>query len=67
LIGIGDQESLSLDRMERVGRVAYRAAARLGSAKVAFAPLIRDQGNDKLPTGDVARSVVRGLWPGRGG
>src|SRR5262249_52941179 len=61
LIGIGDQESLSLDRMERVGRVAYREAARLGAAKVAFAPLIRDQGNDKLPTGDVARSVVRGL------
>lgn len=61
LIGIGDQESLSLDRMERVGRVAYRQVARLGAAKVAFAPLIRDQGNDTLPTGDVARSVVRGL------
>jgi hypothetical protein len=61
LIGIGDQESLSLDRMERVGRVAYREAARLGAAKVAFAPLIRDQGNDTLPTGDVARYVVRGL------
>ncbi len=61
LIGIGDQESLSLDRMERVGRVAYREAARLGAAKVAFAPLIRDQGNDKVPTGDVSRYVVRGL------
>ena len=61
LIGIGDQVSLSLERMERVGRVAYREAAKLGAAKVAFAPLIRDQGNDKLPTGDVARYVVRGL------
>ncbi len=61
LIGIGDQESVSLDRMERVGRVAYREAARLGAVKVAFAPLIRDQGNDKLPTGEVARYVVRGL------
>jgi len=61
LIGIGDQESLSLDRMERVGRVAYREAARVGATKVAFAPLIRDQGNDKLPTGDVARYVIRGL------
>ena len=29
--------------------------------KVAFAPLLRDQGNEKLPTGDVARYVVRGL------
>jgi hypothetical protein len=61
LIGIGDQESLSLDRMERVGRVAYREVARIGAAKVAFAPLIRDQGNANLPTGDVARSVIRGL------
>src|SRR5205823_586979 len=55
------RESLSLDRMERVGRVAYREAARLGAARAAFAPLIRDQGNDTLPTGDVARYVVRGL------
>src|SRR5262249_10195710 len=56
-----DQQSLALERMERVGRVAYREAARLGAAKVAFAPLIRDQGNDKLPTGEIARFVVRGL------
>jgi hypothetical protein len=61
LVGIGDQQSLSLERMERVGRVAYREAARLGAARVAFAPLIRDQGNDRLPTGEVARLVVRGL------
>src|SRR5262245_15042496 len=47
LIGLGDQQSLSLEGMERVGRVAYREAARLGATKVAFAPLIRDQGNDK--------------------
>src|SRR5262245_53499743 len=61
LIGIGDQQSLALERMERVGRVAYREAARLGAAKVAFAPLIRDQGSDKLQTGEVGRFVVRGL------
>src|SRR5207253_264271 len=61
LIGLGDEESLSLEKMERIGRAAYREAAKLGAAKAAFAPLIRDQGNDKLPTGDVARSVVRGL------
>src|SRR5262245_64355499 len=61
LIGLGDQQSLSLERMERVGRVAYREAARLGAAKVAFAPLIRDKGNDKLPTSGLARFVVRGL------
>jgi hypothetical protein len=60
LIGLGDEASLSLDKMERVGKVAVREAARLGVKKVAFAPLIRDQGNSILPTGDVARSVLRG-------
>jgi hypothetical protein len=61
LIGLGDEKDLTLDRMERVGRVAYREAAKLGATRVAFAPLLRDQGNDKLPTGDVGRYVVRGL------
>jgi Cytosol aminopeptidase family, N-terminal domain len=61
LIGLGDETSLSLDRMEQVGRVALREAARLGVRRVAFAPLIRDQGNSKLGTGDVAGAVVRGM------
>ena len=61
LVGLGEEKGLTLGRMERVGRVAYREAAKLGAARVAFAPLLRDQGNDKLPTGDVARSVVRGV------
>jgi Cytosol aminopeptidase family, N-terminal domain len=42
LIGLGDEASLSLDRMERVGRVAVREAAKLGITRMAFAPLIRD-------------------------
>jgi hypothetical protein len=61
LIGLGDEASLSLEKMERVGKVAARESARLGVKKVAFAPLIRDQGNSKLPTGDVAAAVLRGL------
>jgi hypothetical protein len=61
LIGLGDEASLSLDRMERVGRVALREAARLGVKRVAFAPLIRDQGNSKFGAGDVAAVVVRGM------
>lgn len=61
LIGLGDEESLSLERMERVGRVALREATRLGAKRVAFAPLIRDQGNTKYSTGDVANAVVRGV------
>jgi hypothetical protein len=61
LIGLGDEATLSLEKMERVGRVAAREASRLGTTKVAFAPLIRDQGNSKLPTGDVAAAVLRGV------
>ena len=47
--------------MERVGRVALREASRLGVSRVAFAPLIRDQGNTKLGTGDVEAAVVKGM------
>lgn len=61
LIGLGDEATLSLDKMERVGKVALREASRLGTKKVAFAPFIRDQGNSKFSAGDVARAVIRGV------
>jgi len=61
LIGLGDEATLTLEKMERVGKVALREASRLGVKKVAFAPIIRDQGNSAFSTGDVARSVIRGV------
>lgn len=61
LVGLGDEAKLSLDTMERVGKVALREASRLGATKVAFAPLIRDQGNDVFKTGDIETAVVRGV------
>jgi hypothetical protein len=61
LIGLGDEASLSLDRMEQVGRVALRESAKLGIKRVAFAPLIRDQGNSRFSAGDVAGAIVRGM------
>ena len=61
LVGLGDEDALSLNLMEAVGRVSLREAARLGVSKVAFAPLIRDQGNSKLGTGEVGTAVVRGM------
>jgi hypothetical protein len=61
LVGLGDEDALSLNLMEAVGRVTLREAARLGVSRVAFAPLIRDQGNSKFGTGDVAKAVVRGM------
>jgi Cytosol aminopeptidase family, N-terminal domain len=61
LIGLGDEENLSLKVLERVGRVSLRETARLGVTRVAFAPLIRDQGNSKLPAGDVEIAVVKAM------
>jgi hypothetical protein len=61
LIGLGDENSLSVERMEQVGRVALREATRLGATRVAFAPLLRDQGNSKLDTGEVERAVTTGV------
>jgi hypothetical protein len=61
LVGLGDEADLSLKLMEAVGRVALREADRLGVSHVAFAPLIRDQGNSKISTGQVERAVVRGM------
>src|SRR6516162_7990034 len=64
LVGLGDEDALSLKLMEAVGRVSLREAVRLGVSRVAFAPLIRDQGNSKLPTGEVETAVVRGMLLG---
>ena len=61
LVGLGDEDDLSLKLMEAVGRVSLREAARFGASRVAFAPLIRDQGNTKIGTGEVERAVVRGM------
>jgi len=61
IVGLGDEDSLSLERMERVGKIALREATKLGVKRAAFAPLLRDQGNSKLGTGDVEQAVTRGL------
>jgi hypothetical protein len=61
LVGLGDENGLSLELMEAVGRVSLREAVRLRAGRVAFAPLIRDQGNSKFGTGDVETAVVRGM------
>jgi hypothetical protein len=61
LIGLGDEATLSLEKMERVGKVGLREAVKVGATRVAFAPLIRDQGNEKFKTGDIETAVTRGV------
>jgi hypothetical protein len=64
LVGLGDEGALSPATMERVGRTALRQAASLGVKRVAFAPLLRDQGNEKLAVRDVETAVIRGMLLG---
>jgi hypothetical protein len=61
LIGLGDEDAISLKVMERVGQVSLREAANLGIKRVAFAPLLRDQGNSKLDVAEVEQAVIRGV------
>jgi leucyl aminopeptidase len=61
LVGVGDEDQLSLDTMEQVGIAALRQAHLLHATKVGFAPLLRDQGNKALGAGAVETAVVRGM------
>lgn len=47
-IGVGDESSLSLDRIRQVGAIAAREAIRLRMTNAAFAPALRDQGSDRI-------------------
>jgi hypothetical protein len=58
LIGLGDEAALSVDSLKVVGRVAAREAVRLQAAHVAWAPVIRDQGNSVIPVGEGDRVFV---------
>lgn len=58
VIGLGPEKDLSLDTLRLVGRVAVREAVRLRAEDVAFAPVIRDQGNSALDVGEVDRAFV---------
>lgn len=59
IIGLGDEDTLSVTKMGRVGIIAMRAAQQIGATHIAFAPTIRDQGDSVIPTGEVAAYVIR--------
>jgi len=61
VVGLGTEDALSPKRMDAVGKVSLREASRRGVSRVAFAPLIGDQGNTTLGMGDVETAVVRGV------
>ena len=58
VIGLGDEKDLSLDTLRVVGRIAAREAVRLEARHVAWAPVIRDEGNSTLDVGAGDRAFV---------
>jgi Cytosol aminopeptidase family, N-terminal domain len=51
IIGLGDESDLSLETLKTVGRIAAREAVRLRARHVAWAPVIRDEGNSLIEVG----------------
>ena len=58
VIGLGDEKDLSLDSLRVVGRIAAREAVRLEARHVAWAPVIRDEGNATIEVGLGDRTFV---------
>src|SRR5258708_29878540 len=58
VIGLGDEKDLSLDTLRLVGRIAAREAVRLKASHVAWAPVIRDEGNTTIEVGEGDRAFV---------
>jgi hypothetical protein len=58
VVGLGDEKALSLDSLRVVGRVAGRGSVWLKAKHVAWAPVIRDEGNSTLDVGQGDRAFV---------
>jgi Cytosol aminopeptidase family, N-terminal domain len=58
VIGLGDEKDLSLDSVRVVGRLAAREAVRLQAKHVAWAPVIRDEGNTTVDVGEGDRAFI---------
>src|SRR6266404_5552903 len=58
VIGLGEEKDLSLETLRIVGRVAAREAVRLRAKHVAWAPVIRDEGNTALDVGEGDRAFA---------
>ncbi len=61
IIGLGDSESFTAQRMEFVGSIVYRESNRLGVAHPFFAPTILDGGVTTFGTGLVAENFYGGF------
>ena len=58
LIGVGEESSLTLDRLRLAGTIAARESVRLGMSHVSFAPTLRDQGSNRIDVGEGDAAVA---------
>jgi hypothetical protein len=61
IIGLGDSQTFSPQRMQLVGTILYTEASRLGVANPFFAPTVLDGGVSKFTTGQVSEQVIGGF------
>jgi len=61
IIGLGDSQTFSPQRMKVVGEILYTESSRIGVAHPFFAPTILDGGVAKFTTGEVAEQVIAGF------
>jgi hypothetical protein len=61
IIGLGDSETFTAERMDQVGSIVYRESNRLGVADPYFAPTILDGGVTKFATGEISEQFMRGF------
>lgn len=61
VIGLGDSQTFSPQRMQLVGEVLYVESGRIGVQHPFFAPTILDGGVQTFTTGEVAEQVIAGF------
>ncbi|MGA2600458.1 MAG: M17 family peptidase N-terminal domain-containing protein [Bryobacteraceae bacterium] len=61
LVGLGDSETFSPQRMQLVGEILYSEAGRLGAPQPFFAPTIIDGGVTQFTTGQISEEVIAGF------
>jgi hypothetical protein len=61
IIGLGDAQTFTPQRLELVGSIAYRESNRLGAAHPFFAPTVLDGGVSKFATGELSERFFAGF------
>jgi Cytosol aminopeptidase family, N-terminal domain len=58
VVGLGEEKNLSLESLRVIGRIAAREAVRLKARHIAWAPVIRDEGNTTIEVGEGDRTFT---------